>query len=160
MKSAHRTKEYRHSRKGTILVLLACSVLSLFAVGHTQTTGETKRVLVLYWYNKDYPGNVAFDQTFQTTLKSAGSDQIEYYPEYLESNRFPGDEQSAALRDYLQRKYANRSIDVVVAVTDASLDFLLKYRSDLFPKSPIVSIAIKRLTPEQISAGITGIVSA
>jgi PAS domain S-box-containing protein len=119
-------------------------------------------VLVLYWYNKDYPGNVAFDQYFQAILKSAGTEQIEYYPEYLESNRFPGDEQSVALRDYLKRKYANRSMDVVVAVTDPSLEFLLKHRDDIFPKSPIVYIAIKRLTPEQISAGpgITGILPA
>jgi PAS domain S-box-containing protein len=118
--------------------------------------------LVLYWYNKDYPGNIDFDQSFQTTLKSSGSDQIEYYPEYLESNRFPGDEQSLALRDYLQRKYANRNVDVVVAITDAALGFLLKYRSDLFPQSPIVFLAITRLTPEQVSAGpgMTGIIPA
>src|SRR4030095_13266620 len=162
MKSAHRTKEYRHSRKGTILVLLACSVLSLRAVAHAQSTAEPKQVLVLYWYNKDYPGNVAFDQYFQATLKSARSDQIEYYPEYLESNRFPGDEQSIALRDYLKRKYENRPIDVVVAVTDAALEFLLKYRSELFPNSPIVYTAIKRLTPGQMSSGpgITGLVPA
>ncbi len=143
-------------------MLLACTVLSLCAVGHAQTTGEPKRVLVLYWYNKDYPGNVAFDQYFQAILKSAGTEHIEYYPEYLESNRFPGDEQSVALRDYLQRKYANRSMDVVVAVTDPALEFLLKHRDDIFPKSPIVYIGIKRLTPEQISAGpgITGILAA
>ncbi|HSE23740.1 MAG TPA: ABC transporter substrate binding protein [Pyrinomonadaceae bacterium] len=117
---------------------------------------------MLYWYNKDYPGNVAFDQYFQAVLKSARTEQIEYYPEYLESNRFPEDEQTIALRDYLERKYANRSIDVVVAVTDQSLDFLLKSRADIFPKSPIVYIAIKRLTPEQLTAGagITGIVPA
>ncbi|HKO97566.1 MAG TPA: ABC transporter substrate binding protein [Pyrinomonadaceae bacterium] len=162
MKVSHRIKEYAHPGKSTIFVLLACCVFSLCAVGQAQPTGEPKRVMVLYWYNKDYPGNVVFDRTFQSTLKSTGSDQAEYYPEYFESNRFPGDEQSIALRDYLKRKYANRPIDVVVAVSDASLEFLLKYRSDIFPDSPIVYTAIKRLTPEQIRAGpgITGIVPA
>jgi PAS domain S-box-containing protein len=162
MKPARRIIQYRFSRNITIVVLLLSTVLFFHAVGKAQPSVAPKRVLVLYWYNKDYPGNVAFDQSIQTTLRSAGSDQIEYYPEYLESNRFPGDEQSAALRDYLKRKYADRTIDVVVAVSDASLEFLLKFRSDLFPQSPIVFIAIMRLKPEQLSAGpgMTGIVPA
>ena len=145
-----------------MVVLLVSTVLCLFVVGQAQSSLAGKRVLVLYWYNKDYPGNVAFDETFQSTLKALGSNQIEYYPEYLESNRFPGDEQSAVLRDYLQRKYADRTVDVVVAVSDASLDFLLKYRAELFPQSPLVYVAIKRLTAEQLSAGpgMTGIIPA
>src|SRR5678815_3580017 len=148
MKLAHRIKDHSHSSRARALVLLVCCLVSLCVVGRAQSTKEPKRVLVLYWYNKDYPGNIAFDQYFQAILKSAGTEQIEYYPEYLESNRFPEDEQSIALRDYLQRKYVNRPIDVVVAVTDQSLEFLLKNRADIFPNSPIVYIAIKRLTPE------------
>lgn len=84
---------------------------------------------------------------------------VDYYPEYLESNRFPTEAHSLALRDYLRQKYAGRPIDVVVAVTDASLDFLLKYRGDLFPGSPIVFVAAKRPTTEQLASGpsLTGI---
>src|SRR5258706_11945712 len=73
-----------------------------------------KRVLVLYWGNRDFPANVIFDQNFQAGLQSE-SGTVEYYPEYLESNRFPGENQSLLLRDYLRRKYADRAIDVVVA---------------------------------------------
>src|SRR6516225_4851078 len=73
-----------------------------------------KRILVLYWYNKDFPGNVRFDQNFQEALQSAPSGSVEYYSEYLDSNRFPGDNQAQLLFEYLRRKYADRKIDVVV----------------------------------------------
>ena len=117
---------------------------------------------MLYWYNKDFPGNILFEQSFQAVLNSAAVGNVEYYPEYLESNRFPGEAQSQLLRDYLRQKYADRTVDVVVANTDASLNFLLKYRSDLFPHTPIVYLAVKRLTKEELTAepGITGLIPA
>jgi PAS domain S-box-containing protein len=114
---------------------------------------------VLYWYNKDFSGNVIVDRSFQASLKSAPAGSIEYYTEYVESDRFPGENQYKALRDYLRQKYANRPIDVVVAVSDVPLEFLLKYRDTLFTQSPIVFAAIERpATNETSGPGLTGIV--
>jgi len=118
-------------------------------------------VLVLYWYNKDYPWNVKFDQRFQVSLRANPSMTIEYYSEYLESNRFPGESQMQVFRDYLINKYSNHPIDIVVAASDAALDFLLKYRTDLFPRSAIVFIASRYPTDEETvnDPGLTGIVN-
>ncbi|HKE60328.1 MAG TPA: ABC transporter substrate binding protein, partial [Pyrinomonadaceae bacterium] len=139
-----------------LTAVLACVVISSFAVA-VLAQPAPKRVLVLYWYNKDYPWNVRFDQSFQARLRPG----VEYYSEYLENNRFPGDNQAVILRDYLRQKYADRPIDVVVATSDASLDFLTKYRSELFPHSPIVFIAAKHPDPETLTAfpGMTGIIN-
>ena len=135
-------------------------VVLLFPQGAPAKADEApKRILALYWYNKDFPSNGPFDRSLQAVLKSAPAGSIEYYTEYLESDRFPGENQSEALRDYLRQKYASRFIDVVVAVSDVPLDFLLKYRDSLFPKTPIVFIAIKRpATNETSGPGLTGIV--
>src|SRR5262249_38955520 len=56
---------------------------------------------------------------------------------------------------------ANRTIDVVVANSDASLDFLLKYRYDLFPNAPIVFVATRRPTTDELAKGpgLTGIIN-
>src|SRR5262245_10928120 len=94
-----------------------------------------KRVLALYWYGKDFPANVEFDRGVQSVFRRAG---IEYYAEYWEPNRFPGEAQALTERDYLKRKYAEREIDAVIAMSVVSADFLLKYRDDLFPDVPIV----------------------
>src|SRR5262245_39100450 len=141
--------------------LLACLILSLLpSFGLAQQPTAPKRVLVLYWYGKDFPGNVRFDRAFQAALQAAPAGIVEYYPEYLESDRFPGENQASLLHDYLRRKYADRTIDVAVATADESLDFLLKYRSDLFPHTPIVFSVAQRPTAEQLAVGpgLTGLI--
>ncbi len=111
---------------------------------------------MLYWYDKVYQGQNLWDQSFQASL----SGNVEYYPEYLEANRFPGANQSEALHDYLLKKYADRSLDVVVANSEASLNFLLKYRSDLFPHVPLVFYCTSRPLPSEIQGqtALTGVV--
>ena len=137
-----------------LLVLLALSWLP--SVTRAQQTPAPKRVLVLYWYDKVYQGQNLWDQNFQAFLPG----NLEYYPEYLEANRFPGENQSQALRDYLLKRYSDRSIDVVVANSEASLNFLLKYRNDLFPHVPIVFYCVSRPLASEIQGqtALTGIV--
>ncbi len=126
-----------------------------------QQSIEPNRVLVLYWYGKDFPANVRFDQSFQAALGSAPAGTVEYYPEYLESDRFPGEHQSLLLRDHLRQKYADRTIDVVVAAGHPALEFLLKNRDDLFTHTPIVFVMSSYPTTEELAAGpgLTGIVT-
>src|SRR5262245_13819537 len=122
----------------TMMLCIGVLIFLLDSTLYAQENAATKKVLALYWYNKDYSWNVNFDQTFQATLRAYPAGNIEYYAEYLESDRFPKEKQSDLLHRYLQQKYVDRTIDVVVATSDATLDFLLKFRNDLFPKSPIV----------------------
>src|SRR5262249_36320108 len=77
------------------------------------------------------------------------------------TNRFPADAQALILHDYLRQKYSDRKIDVVVATSDVSLDFLLKYRNELFTDTPLVFVATRPPEPGKAinGAGITGIIS-
>jgi PAS domain S-box-containing protein len=149
----------RSSGMGSMVCFLGLAILLFSLAALAKATAGPKRILVLYWYNKDFSSNVIFDRSFQASLKSAPAGSIEYYTEYVESDRFPGENQYEALRDYLRQKYANRPIDVVVAVSDVPLEFLLKYRDNLFTQTPIVFAAIKRpATNETSGPGLTGIV--
>jgi len=96
---------------------------------------DPERALALYWYGKDFPANVEFDRGVQKVFRTAG---IDYHAEYFEPNRFPGEQQAVALRDYLHTKYSERKIDVVIAMSPVAADFLLKYRDHLFPNVPLV----------------------
>src|SRR5262249_42828356 len=138
-------------RKAALLIWAVILLAPLF--GRAQQSAAPKRALALYWYNKDFPVNVGFDRAFQAALQSASAGTVEYYPEYLESDRFPGENQSLLLHDYLRRKYANFAIDVVVASGYAPLHFLLKHRDDLFPHTPIVFVT-GRPTTEELAAGL------
>jgi hypothetical protein len=86
---------------------------------------------------------------------------VEYYSEYLDTNQFPGQDQAAILRDYLKRKYAGVTIDVIIAIANPPLEFLLKNRSELFPHTPIVfTIGGTAGAREIREPGVTGIVTA
>src|SRR5262245_54920579 len=145
----------------TAALLVWVVVLMAPSVARAQQSAAPKRVLVLYWYGKDFPANVRFDQSFQAALPSAPGGTVEYYPEYLESDRFPGESQAQGLCDYLRRKYADRTIDVVVAAGRPALDSLLKNRNGLFTKTPIVFLMSSYPMKEELAAGpgLTGIVT-
>src|SRR5215813_5818054 len=143
----------------------ACALLAvsccLSIAQAQQPSSQTKGIFVLDWYNKDHPWNIRFDQSFRSVLQTSRNDPVEFYVEYLETNRFPGENQSLLFRNYLREKYADHRIDVVVANSDASLDFLQKYRDTLFRAAPIVFVAARRPGAAELStgAGLTGIVN-
>ncbi|MES1211901.1 MAG: hypothetical protein ABUL63_06165, partial [Acidobacteriota bacterium] len=141
-----------------LLVWLAASVLAVSA--HAQTPQVPKRVLVLYWYHKDYPLNVSIEKGFRATLAAEPRVDIEYYYEHLESDRFPGTRLERAFHDYLRQKYAGLPIDVVVGSGTGAAEFLLHYRRTLFPDVPMVFIgSLAEGATAAAEPGVTGIAS-
>ena len=132
-------------------VLVVCAFMLLVPVAHAQATAP-KRVVVLYWDNKEFPGNVRFEESFKAQLQLDRRQNVEYFPEYFEASRFPEENTAVHFRNYLQAKYAHRSVDVVVASADAPLEFLLQYRNELFAKSPIVFVANELPKPDALAA--------
>ena len=104
-----------------------CAFMLLVPVLRAQVA--PKRVVVLYWDNKEFPGNVRFEESFKAQLQLDRRQDVEYFPEYFEASRFPEENTAVHFRNYLQAKYANRTVDVVVASADAPLKFLLQYRN-------------------------------
>jgi PAS domain S-box-containing protein len=128
-------------------------------VTHGQSA-TPKRILVLYWYDREYAGHIKWDQSFQSELQAIAGGSVQHYSEYLEANRFPGDRQSQALSDYLRQKYTELPPDVVVAHSEASLNFLLKNSKDLFPNAPLVFYVASRPNAEALAVkrNLTGVV--
>ena len=138
--------------------LLVCAFVLVVPVVHAQQVAP-KRVVVLYWDNKEFPGNARFEESFKAHLQLDRRQDVEYFPEYLEVSRFPEENHAVSFRNHLKAKYADRTVDVVVASADAPLRFLLEYRNELFLNSPIVFVANEPPKPETLAsaAGATGI---
>ena len=141
----------------TVLLLMVALPSAVLA----QPSVATRRVLVLHWYDRGYFDDIKLDQELHAALESSALGRVEYYSEYLDTNRFPGTNQALILRDYLERKYSGVAMDLVFAITNPPLDFLLKYRSELFPHTPII-FTIGAVMPERriSDVGATGIVTA
>jgi len=121
----------------------------------------SRTVLTIYWGPESFPGTRQIDPAIRTALRTPSGSPVNYFAEYLETEEFPQDTASAALRDYIKRKYAGRHIDVVIAVTSAALQFALRYREELFPRVPIVFLAgrLPQVAAEHSADGITGVLS-
>ena len=119
-----------------------------------------KKVLSIYWFGKDNPTTAIFEQRIQDVLRSVPNGSVEYYAEYLEPDRFPGESQALLMRDYLRQRYADHKIDVIIALSPTVLRFLLKYRSELFPDTPIVFHTSSRAhaIEQANTAGLSGVV--
>jgi PAS domain S-box-containing protein len=119
-----------------------------------------RTVLTIHWSSEEYPGIPVIDAAIRDVFRGQTGTAVDFYAEYLESDRFPPEESSLALRDYIGRKFAGRRIDVVIAVAAPALQFALRHREDLFPDAPIV-FATGLPPPDAIrtaGAGATGVI--
>jgi signal transduction histidine kinase len=135
------------------LLLVACVLILATASTVRSQKVAPKRLVVLYWDNKEFPGNVRFEESLKAQLQLDRRQDVEYFPEYFEFSRFPEESHKVSFRNYLQSKYSGRSVDVVVASADAPLSFLLQYRHELFSNSPIVFVANDPPRPDMLAAG-------
>ena len=125
------------------------------APGQEPAAQAPARILVLYDEDKDdFPGLGRIDRTLREAFRAELGKEVEIYTETLALSGFERAGYDAVVADFYRRKYAGTSLDLVVAVMEPSLDFLLRHGDTLFPRVPIVfcgvdasTIAGKRLRP-------------
>jgi PAS domain S-box-containing protein len=140
-------------------VVAAAIVAVVFVSPATAQPESVRTVLTIHWSTEEFPSTPVLDAAIRDTLRSLDT-PVDYFAEYLESDRFPPEEAVESLRDYIQRKYRDRHIDVVIAVADPALEFALRYRSVLFPDAPIVASvgAVPDAAIRTAGRGVTGLV--
>jgi signal transduction histidine kinase len=141
-----------------VLVAVALTLGTTDAPVFAQPARPSPTVLTIHWGPEDFPGTAVLDAAIHDALRGHDNLPINYYAEYLESETFKPEVADPALRDYIQRKFAGRRIDVVVANTTPAFDFALRHRPELFPGVPIVFVA-GRLPDGVQTPGVTGVVS-
>jgi hypothetical protein len=68
-----------------------------------------------------------------STLTSKPSEPVQIYSESMDLCRFGSATHLPLFRDYLRAKYADRKVDVAIAVLGPPLDFLLNNGRTVFP---------------------------
>ena len=93
---------------------------------------DAPRVLVLYSDERLLPANIAIDEAIRATFAASTGNRIEFHSEFLDIARFPGESQQQHQRDFLRDKYRERKPDLLIAAGGSAVDFLVKYRAELF----------------------------
>ena len=135
-------------------------VLTLFATtlfGTNLGASDQPRVLVVHSTRQESQLTRIADRDFPRLLSNQLARSIDYYSEYLDSARIAGPQQERAFRDLLFAKYRRRRLNLVIAMQDTAWDFVRKYRSQLFPDTPVVFLSRNSNVPRP--ANTTGVIS-
>jgi PAS domain S-box-containing protein len=123
-------------RLGRVWCLLMLGAVAAAA----QQPAASRRVLLLHEWAVGEPVRAKFDAAFVEGMRSADAARVDLYEETIETLHFPGPDQTQLLQDYLKRKYAGLTMDVIVAQGMHPLNFARQNRA-LFGNPPIVAVA-------------------
>jgi signal transduction histidine kinase len=82
---------------------------------------------------------------FRDVVTKEARSHTTLYTENLDLSRFSGAAYEQSLQRYLKEKYEDRPIGVVVTVGAATLELVLRWRGELWPKSPVVFALVDEL---------------
>jgi signal transduction histidine kinase len=122
----------------------SCIVLAVAATSSTPTPCESGplepplTVLAIHWGAEDFVTTPGLNAAIRDAVVRKADPRIDYFAEYLESDRIPEEQASTALAEYIQRKYRDRRIDVVIANSSPALRFVMRWRASLFAGIPVV----------------------
>ena len=105
-----------HAMKLRAALLIACTGLAMSFAGCLPVLAATRHVVLLFDERVELPGLSLLDAELVNTLRANSTEPVEIYREAMDLSRFSSNSYKALLRDFLHTKYADKKIDVVVAV--------------------------------------------
>ena len=84
------------------------------------------------------PAVEAVAREFESQLTAKSADPIDFFRESLDTFLIPEGDYQAAVRQWYEKKYSQRKLDLIVTIGPASHDFLLKEHAQYFPGVPVV----------------------
>ena len=126
-----------------------------------QVTAEERRsrsILVLDQSDLRGPFYYSVFSGLRSVLSADDRSHITIYTESLDLNRFRGKNHEALLQRYLKEKYQGVPIGVVVAAGAATLELVLRWRSELWPEVPVVFAMVDEIDFGRLRLpdGVTG----
>ena len=119
---------------------MAAVIATSLAPAPAEAQPPTKQVLIVHGGPEEFPGNPDFDTALRKVLFSHPTLQVAAYSEYLENEEF-SEAAYTSLRDYIRVKFRDLRPDLIIANAAPALQFVLRYRDELFPGVPVLFAA-------------------
>ncbi|HVG86574.1 MAG TPA: hypothetical protein VM820_18755, partial [Vicinamibacterales bacterium] len=133
------------------LVVLATGRL---ASGLPNPADPQKRVLVLQEFRRDSPLAEVMEDVYRRTLGDALGPGLDYYSEYLDTWRIGEPVYRASVLQYLETRYGQLPLDVVIATTTATLNLVRAPESRMFDGVAVVFHGETGLSGDSRSTGV------
>lgn len=143
-----------NSLRRAALIVAAC----LGAVGQVAAEPVPRSVLLLHQWEANLPWYDTFFSAFAGTIRANWPEPIAIFAEHLDLGRFKSAAQQATFHRYIEQKYADRDIGVIVSVGPSALPFAVAIRAEMWPEASVVFAAAteRAIAPLNLAADITG----
>ena len=115
-----------------------------------------KGVLVVYSTRRDAQIVTVGDRELPRILEQGLPEGVDYYSEFLDQARFDQRDYQAAFRDFLESKYRGHRFDLVIAMGENPLNFLVKHRDSLFDGAPLLYFSDRPVPQYPNTTGVIG----
>ena len=126
--------------------------LGLSSVGAAQSN-DPKRVLIVSQEDLTWPAYRLIDENARTALRAGSPEGVLIFSEHLDRVHFPDPQFQKQQAAWIQRKYADAKIDLVIGVADVP--------TDIFPGVPMLHVGTdplkKRTSPAASANNVTTI---
>ena len=148
------------------LLLRRCMLfilLSSFLFFPFSAPGEAKNqnILILHSFYPGYEWTDSVHSGMMNEFQASGKENLTFYVEYLDALRTPGEKNLGILRSLFSERYTKKGIafDVILCSDDDALDFLLRFREELFGQTPVIFCGVNTFTPSRLEGqeSITGV---
>jgi PAS domain S-box-containing protein len=139
---------YYNCRQNRFLIFslsIAILMVATLSLVPGTSAGDKKNVLILNSYHQGYKWT---DEETQGALKAldAMKDNITIYIEYMGTKWVGDDQYFEQLHHTMKHKFRNVRFDVIILSDNDALNFMVKYRDDIFGKVPTVFCGINYFT--------------
>jgi signal transduction histidine kinase len=128
-------------RRGLTTVLL---LLGISPAATASPADLPRRVIILSGTDVMLPASLVEDAILRTELSKIDGRPIEFFSEGLDAFRFESEEYEAELVAFFQRKYREHRPDVIVAISELAVAFLMRHRERLWTDSPVIFSSVPR----------------
>ncbi|MFZ1063952.1 MAG: sensor histidine kinase [Pseudolabrys sp.] len=142
-----------------LLRIAAHLIIAVLLTAPLAAQPSSRSVLLLDQSSAGLPFNTALATAVRLTLSAESKVPISFYEEHLDANRFFGSDYEEGILSFFRKKYRDKTIDVVVVVGSAALDFISRRRAELWPNVPVVFAAIDEATIARVTLppNLTGV---
>ena len=137
------TKHIFHNRSTGALALCLLLAAVLFILAMTEAaTAESKRVLLLYSFGREFKPWSEYAETIRSELNSQSPWPLDITEQSLITARSSDENPETAFVDYLRALFAKHPLDLIVSIGAPAAGFIQRHRPQLFATTPMVFTAV------------------
>ena len=130
-----------------IVLCLCCVLCAPPAPAHADAS--RKAVLYLNSYHNGYSWSDDILAGIRKVLEASGRALV-FQVEYMDSKKFLYKETEQTLYRLYRDKFRDTRFDLIIASDNAAMDFLTRFRDELFPGVPVVFCGLNDVKPESL----------